>query len=95
MGGVNYIQEVNTSEDLQIGTASSAQVNFTIFADDADATTQYLNKPFEYYKFRNQEWKKIGEFVLTKAEIEGRTTANITGYDFISKFDIVVDDFID
>lgn len=95
MGGVNYIQEVNTSEDLQIGTASSAQVNFTIFADDADATTQYLNKPFEYYKLRNQEWKKIGEFVLTKAEIEGRTTANITGYDFISKFDIVVDDFIE
>ena len=33
--------------------------------------------------------------VLTKAEIEGRTTANITGYDFISKFDIVVDDFIE
>lgn len=95
MGGVNYIQEVNTSEDLQIGTASSAQVNFTIFANDADATTQYLNKPFEYYKLRNQEWKKIGEFVLTKAEIEGRTTANITGYDFISKFDIVVDDFIE
>lgn len=97
MGGVNYKQEINPSEDLQIGTAGAAQVDFTIFSPDAAAAIQYLGKDFTYYVKMNSDsdWRQIGVFVLTTAELPDKQTAKIQGYDYIYKFDTVVDEWID
>lgn len=96
MGGVNYKQEINPSQDLQIGATAAAQVDFTIYAPDAAAATQYLGKDFEYYVKMNSDndWRKIGIFVLTTAELPDKQTAKIQGFDYINKFDIVVDDWL-
>ena len=96
MGGVNYTQEINPSEDLQIGSSGAAQIDFTIFAPDASAATQYLGKDFVYYvkMASDTEWRQIGTFTLTKAELPDKQTAKIQGFDFIYKFDILVDEWL-
>lgn len=96
MGGVNYTQEINSSEDLQIGTAGAAQVDFTIYAPDAAAATQYLGKDFTYYvkMAHDTDWRQIGVFTLTKAELPDKQTAKIEGFDYIYKFDTVIDEWL-
>lgn len=97
MGGVNYTQEINPSEDLQIGTPGAAQIDFTIFAPDASAATQYLGKDFTYYVKMNSDadWRQIGTFTLTKAELPDKQTAKIQGFDYIYKFDTIIDEWLD
>ena len=97
MGGVNYTQEINPSEDLMIGAGGAAQVDFTIYAPDANAATQYLGKDFVYFVRMNseQDWRKVGIFTLTTAELPDKQTAKIEGFDYIYKFDVNVDEWLD
>lgn len=97
MGGVNYTQEINPSEDLMIGAGGAAQVDFTIYTPDANAATQYLGKDFTYYVKmpHDSDWRQVGVFTLTKAELPDKQTAKIEGFDYIYKFDTVIDGWLD
>ena len=63
----------------------------------ADAATQYLGKDFTYFVKMNSDtdWRQIGLFTLTTAELPDKQTAKIEGFDYIYKFDVIVDEWLD
>ena len=94
--GITYIHEINNEEDYVIGIASSAEIKCGILCDEAEAQ-KYLGLTCRYYNKQGKEteWKQIGKFVVD--EIKGKTakTAILTGYDVVSQFDIIIDEWIE
>lgn len=92
-GGVKYLQDINPSIDLNIGTSASAQVKFT--TDTLDSSS--IGMQFTYSVKQNGEssFKQVGVFTITDAEKTTGGRYNVTAYDNVSKFDIVIDSWLD
>lgn len=56
-----------------------------------------MNTDFDWYvkMSSDADWRHMGVFTLADADFPDKQTANIKGYDYIYKFDKVVDEWID
>lgn len=90
-GGVNYAHDINNGNDLNLGVAAAASVSFVIdnTANDAD---KYMGKSFTWKckMFSESTFKTMGIFNVYSV-VKNKSTATITAYDNMSKFDIYID----
>ncbi len=95
-GGVDYTHDINNASDFVIGTAASAQIKFSI-KEDVRSAQKYQGLTARWYNQQgsSNEWKQMGRFVITDVNAQDAMTSTLLGYDFISKFDIYVDDWLD
>lgn len=92
-GGVKYSHSCNADTDLTVGTTACAEVSFTTNALQADS----LNTSFTYYvKFNgNTTYTTVGVFNIKEVTKSTHGRYDVKAYDNISKFDIIVDSWID
>ena len=95
-GGVDYTHDINNASDFVIGTAASAQIKFSI-KEDVRSAQKYEGLTARWYNQQgsSNEWKQMGRFIITDVNAQDAMTSTLLGYDFISKFDIYVDDWLD
>lgn len=95
-GGVDYTHDINNASDFVIGTAASAQIKFSI-KEDVRSAQKYEGLTVRWYNQQgsSSEWKQMGRFIIDKVTAKDKMTSTLLGYDFISKFDIYVDDWLD
>lgn len=95
-GGVDYTHDINNASDFVIGTAASAQIKFSI-KEDVRSAQKYEGLTARWYNQQgsSSEWKQMGRFIITDVNAQDQMTSTLLGYDFISKFDIYVDDWLD
>lgn len=93
---VNYTHDINNAEDFVIGTAASAQIKCSI-KEDVRSAQKYQGLIAKWYNQQGDSntWKLMGSFVIDKVTAKDQMTSNLLGYDFISKFDVYVDDWLD
>ena len=92
-GGVKYSHSCNADTDLSVGTTACAEVSFTTNALQPDS----LNSSFTYYaKFNgNTTYTTVGVFNIKEITKSTHGKYEVKAYDNISKFDIIVDSWID
>ena len=92
-GGVKYSHSCNADTDLTVGTTACAEVSFTTNALQPDS----LNSSFTYYaKFNgNTTYTTVGVFNIKEITKSTHGKYEVKAYDNISKFDIIVDSWID
>ena len=92
-GGVKYSHSCNADTDLTVGTTACAEVSFTTNALQPDS----LNSSFTYYvKFNgNTAYTTVGVFNIKEITKSTHGKYEVKAYDNISKFDIIVDSWID
>lgn len=95
-GGVDYTHDINNASDFVIGTAASAQIKFSI-KEDVRSAQKYEGLTVRWYNQQgsSSEWKQMGRFIIDNVTAKDKMTSSLLGYDFISKFDIYVDDWLD
>ena len=91
-GGVKYSHSCNADTDLTVGTTACAEVSFTTNALQPDS----LNSSFTYYaKFNgNTTYTTVGVFNIKEITKSTHGKYEVKAYDNISKFDIIVDSWI-
>ena len=92
-GGVKYSHSCNADTDLTVGTTACAEVSFTTNALQPDS----LNSSFTYQvKFNgNSTYTTAGVFNIKEVTKSTHGKYDVKAYDNISKFDIIVDSWID
>ena len=92
-GGVKYSHSCNADTDLTVGTTACAEVSFTTNALQPDS----LNSSFTYnVKFNgNSNYNTVGVFNIKEVTKSTHGKYDVKAYDNISKFDIIVDSWID
>ena len=92
-GGVKYSHSCNADTDLTVGTTACAEVSFTTNALQPDS----LNSSFTYKVVFNGNYYYTTAGVFNIKEITKNTHGKyeVKAYDNISKFDIIVDSWID
>ena len=92
-GGVKYSHSCNADTDLTVGTTACAEVSFTTNALQPDS----LNTSFTYnVKFNgNSNYNTVGVFNINEVTKSTHGKYDVKAYDNISKFDIIVDSWID
>lgn len=92
-GGVKYSHSCNADTDLTVGTTACAEVSFTTNALQNDS----LNTSFTYQvKFNgNSTYTTVGVFNIKEVTKSTHGKYEVKAYDNISKFDIIVDSWID
>ena len=92
-GGVKYSHSCNADTDLTVGTTACAEVSFTTNALQPDS----LNSSFTYKVVFNGNYYYTTAGVFNIKEITKNTHGQyeVKAYDNISKFDIIVDSWID
>ena len=97
MGGVTWKREINSGDDFTYGTAAMAEVKFAILADALPDGTALDNLPFTLYISQVESgaavWEDYGIFTV-KTVVKSGHKLEVTAYDNMSKFDIIVDEWL-
>jgi len=81
-GGVTYNHNVNSEQDLTIGTVASAEISFVTDVLNSSAVGTSCN----YYRGNTL----VGKFNVTQV-VKAKTNYKVIAYDNLSKFDINID----
>lgn len=97
MGGVTWKREINSGDDFTYGTAAMAEVKFAILADALPNGTMLDDLPFDLYisqaESGNAVWEDYGIYTV-KTVVKSGHKLEVTAYDNMSKFDIIVDEWL-
>lgn len=97
MGGVTWKREINSGDDFTYGTAAMAEVKFAILADALPNGTVLDDLPFDLYVSQaesgNAVWEDYGIYTV-KTVVKSGHKLEVTAYDNMSKFDIIVDEWL-
>ena len=97
MGGVTWKREINSGDDFSYGTAAMAEVKFAMLADALPSGTVLDDQEFSLYISQVESgdavWEDYGIFTV-KTVVKSGHKLEITAYDNMHKFDIVVDDWL-
>lgn len=97
MGGVTWRREINSGDDFSYGTAAMAEVKFAMLADSLPSGTVLDDQEFSLYISQVESgdavWEDYGIFTV-KTVVKSGHKLEITAYDNMHKFDIVVDDWL-
>lgn len=97
MGGVAWKREINSGDDFTYGTAAMAEVKFAILADALPNGTVLDDLPFDLYisqaESGNAVWEDYGIYTV-KTVVKSGHKLEVTAYDNMSKFDIIVDEWL-
>lgn len=97
MGGVTWKREINSGDDFTYGTAAMAEVKFAILADALPNGTVLDDLPFDLYisqaESGNAVWEDYGIYTV-KTVVKSGHKLEVTAYDNMSKFDIIVDEWL-
>lgn len=91
IGGVNYKQDINSEENINVGTVSTTSISFTVWgywpSSNIGTVLNYYNKNVE-----DNNYTFVGRFTVTSIEnVNSRT--NIVMYDDMNLFDTDVSDW--
>ena len=97
MGGVAWKREINSGDDFTYGTAAMAEVKFAILADALPDGKVLDNLSFTLYISQVESgesvWEDYGIFTV-KTVVKSGHKLEVTAYDNMSKFDIIVDEWL-
>jgi hypothetical protein len=97
MGGVAWKREINSGDDFAYGTAAMAEVKFAILAESLPDGVTLDDRTFDLYISQVESgdavWEDYGIFTV-KTVVKSGHKLEITAYDNMSKFDIIVDEWL-
>lgn len=97
MGGVTWKREINSGDDFAYGTAAMAEVKFAILAESLPDGVTLDDRTFDLYISQVESgdavWEDYGIFTV-KTVVKSGHKLEITAYDNMSKFDIIVDEWL-
>lgn len=87
-GGVTYQMSINPEENLMVGGAYSAKIEFT--TEDGDVAVVGKEITYSVKQINEASFKTVGKFIISDVT-RNTDKYTITAYDYMSKFDKVYD----
>jgi hypothetical protein len=97
MGGVTWKREINSGDDFAYGTAAMAEVKFAILAESLPDGVTLDDRTFDLYISQVESgdavWEDYGIFTV-KTVVKSGHKLEVSAYDNMHKFDIVIDEWL-
>lgn len=97
IGGVTWKREINSGDDFSYGTAAMAEVKFAILAESLPDGVKLDGRSFDLYISQEESgtpvWEDYGIFTV-KTVVKSGHKLEVSAYDNMHKFDIVIDEWL-